>query len=83
MPLRGGRWKARGCDDRLAQQFLVGLAGLLVLIEADFLEVDLILHLQVALGGADPDGAGRRGQRFQQALEQLPVEGAGGDIRLA
>ena len=44
------------------------------LVQADLLEIDLVLDLEVALGRAHPDGAGRGGQRLQQALEHFAVE---------
>ena len=60
--------------DGQAQQFAVALAHLVGLVEADLLEVDLELNLEIALRRARPDGAGGGGQRLQQPLEHFAVE---------
>jgi len=68
---------------RQPQQLLVALPGLFAAIDANFLQVDLKLQLQIPLGGARPHGAGRGGHRFQEALEQFSVKGGRGDVRFA
>ncbi len=60
--------------DGQAQQLAVGLANLVGLVQADLLEVDLVLDLEIALRRARPDGAGRGRERLQEALEQFAVE---------
>src|SRR5262249_29468354 len=66
-----------------AEQLLVRLAHVLGAIEADLPHVDLELELEVALGGARPDGAGRRRQAFEQPLEHFPIKHRGKDVAFA
>ena len=54
------------------EQFRMNLP-LVLAVEPDRLHVDLILQLQIALRRADPDGAGRRRDGGQHALQELAV----------
>ena len=65
------------------EQGLMALAGLVALVDAALLDVDVILELDHALGSADPDGAGGRRQGVKQPFEQLAEEASRRHVGLA
>jgi hypothetical protein len=69
-----GRYDHRlGLEGGLANQFIVAAAAFFAPIQAHLLDVDVVLKRKVALGIANPDGAGWRLQGGQHALQILAI----------
>ena len=74
MLLCGGIGERFGAAQGLTQQLVVHLLALVAAFQRNLAQVDLVLKLQIALGRADPDRAGRGHQARQDAVEELGVK---------